>query len=57
MAKRMKEVVEVRREDDVIVIVLDRAKVATGHLRINRGGRHRDRRRPARVNDRRWKDG
>jgi len=55
MKNRMIEVRERKADDMVLVIEIDQTKVATGHLRLPRGGRHRDKRRKARVNDRGWR--
>jgi hypothetical protein len=40
------------RQEERLVVKVESWKVRRGHLNLSRGGKHRDRRRPSRVNQR-----
>jgi hypothetical protein len=40
------------KQEKRLVVTIEPWKVRRGHLNMSRGGKHRDRRRQARVNDR-----
>lgn len=56
MARKMKAVQPPKKNDNVISITLGLLHLATGHRSFIRGGRHADKRRPARVNSKRLED-